>query len=68
MYISGRGVSQNFILAHKWLILAAPTGPKKAAKFRDDIAKHMTPAQIAEAQHLARKWAEAFKKRRSNGG
>ena len=28
----------------------------KAVKARDDVAARMTPAQIAEAQKLAREW------------
>ena len=30
---------------------------------RDALAKRMTPAQIAEAQRLAREWQAAFEKR-----
>jgi uncharacterized protein len=42
-----------------WLNLAAAGGDKKAAEFRDRIATSMTPAQIAEAQKLAREWKPA---------
>jgi TPR repeat protein len=52
----GRGVVQNFIQAHKWYNLAAANGHGKAAEYRDALAKRMTPAQIAEAQKLAREW------------
>jgi uncharacterized protein len=31
-------------------------GTKPAVRFRDKLAKDMTPAQIAEAQKLAREW------------
>jgi TPR repeat protein len=41
-------------LAHMWLNLAAAGG--EAVEFRDKLAKRMTPAQIAEAQKLAREW------------
>jgi hypothetical protein len=50
--------------AHKWANLAASraTGDdrEKYAEFRDDLVKLMTPAQIAEAQKLAREWQAAF--------
>jgi TPR repeat protein len=56
MYAQGRGVLQDFIQAHKWYNLAAASGHGKAAEYRDALAKQMTPAQIAEAQKLAREW------------
>jgi TPR repeat protein len=61
VYASGRGVPQDFIQAHMWFNLAASRYPSgetrdKVAKFRDKLAGHMTPAQIAEAQRLAREW------------
>ena len=56
MSAQGRGVLQDFIQAHKWYNLAAANGHKKAAEFRDALAKQMTPAQIADAQKLAREW------------
>jgi hypothetical protein len=39
-----------------WYSLAATNGDKPAAELRDTIANQMTPAQIAEAQKLAREW------------
>ena len=56
MSAQGRGVLQDFIQAHKWYNLAAANGHKKAAEYRDALAEQMTPAQIAEAQRLAREW------------
>ena len=60
MYDNGRGVPQDYVQAHKWFNLAAAslTGEdgKKASKNRDIVAAKMTPAQIAEAQRLAREW------------
>jgi len=46
----------NNVLSHIWFNLAAAQGEQHAAKYRDDVAKLMTPAQIAEAQKLAREW------------
>ncbi len=60
-YEKGRGVPQDYVQAHMWFNLAAsrlPPGEKrdKAAKNRDTVAERMTPAQISEAQKLAREW------------
>ncbi len=56
MYNKGWGVPQDYIQAHMWFNLAGAQGFKPAAKSRDYVAKLMTPAQIAEAQRLAREW------------
>ncbi len=57
MYYEGHGVVQDYVQAHMWLNLAAARGGGDAyAKVRDIVAKLMTPAQIAEAQRLAREW------------
>ena len=54
MYYDGRGVSQDDVYAHMWSNIAASTGDAEAIKNRDIVAEYMTPAQIAEAQKLAR--------------
>ena len=56
MYAQGQGVTKDFIQAHIWYNLAAAHGEKKAFEFRDALATKMTPAQIADAQKLAREW------------
>ncbi len=56
MYHNGRGVTQDYVQAHMWFNLAAARGLKFPEKRRDRLAKKMTPAQIAEAQKLAREW------------
>ncbi len=54
MYVRGiGGVSQNNIQAHMWFNLAALQGFEDAAIRRDEIAKTMTPEEIAEAERLA---------------
>jgi TPR repeat protein len=55
VYITGIGVPQDYVMAHMWLNLAGASA-KEAVMQRDSIAKMMTPAQIAEAQKLAREW------------
>ena len=39
-----------------WKSLAAATGEKAATDNLDKMARETTPAQIAEAQKLAREW------------
>ncbi len=56
MFALGEGVPQDFVRAHVWLNLAAANGLKNAGELRDRLAARMTPAQIAEAQTLAREW------------
>ncbi len=56
MYREGRGVPQDYVQAHMWVTLAAAQGDKDARKGRGIVAEKMTPAQIAEAQRLAREW------------
>jgi len=56
LYENGQGVPQNFVQAYKWYILAGASGDNRGIAFRDDLAKRMTPAQIDEAQKLAREW------------
>jgi TPR repeat protein len=56
IYSTGRGVAQDYILAHLWFNLAAAAGDKNSTTLREQLALNMTPAQIAEAQKLAREW------------
>ncbi len=61
MYAKDRGVPQDYVQAYIWLNIAAssfPPGENRDAvvNVRDIIAKRMTPAQISEAQKLAREW------------
>ena len=56
MFAIGQGVPQDHVQAHKWFNLAGTGGVEDGRKGRDILAKQMTPAQIAEAQRLARAW------------
>ncbi|HSG06069.1 MAG TPA: tetratricopeptide repeat protein [Nitrospiria bacterium] len=63
LYAIGQGVPQDYVLAHMWFNLAASRfsaseGDERemAVKNRDTASSKMTPAQIAEAQRLAREW------------
>ncbi len=62
-YLMGEGVPQDYVLAHMWSNLAASrfmdyviVDRDWAVKNRGIAASEMTPAQIAEAQRLAREW------------
>jgi uncharacterized protein len=61
MYDKGHGVPQDFILAYKWLNLAAAhaRGHEREAyaRFRDAVASKMSPDEIAVGQRLALNWA-----------
>jgi TPR repeat protein len=63
MYDTGRGVLQDYVMAHKWYNLAASHYARweadvgaSAARSRDRLTTRMTPTQIAEAQKMAREW------------
>jgi TPR repeat protein len=63
MYSSGQGVPQDDVLAHMWFHLATSRLPaseqvtrEKATGNRDLVASRMTPAQVAEAERLAKEW------------
>jgi TPR repeat protein len=56
MYKDGRGVTQDYVLAHMWYSLAAGQDHEGAARQLRSVGLLMTPAQIGEAQRLAREW------------
>jgi TPR repeat protein len=62
LYEFGRGVPQDYVLAHVWYKLcAASPGQSRerqaqARERREAVAARMTGEQIAEAQRLAREW------------
>ncbi len=59
MYEHGRGVPQDYVRAYLWydLSVSLPGADRsKAVRNLDEIARKMTPAEIAEAQRLALEW------------
>ncbi len=61
MYRKGHGVPQDWVRAYVWYDLAASRLPPgklfdRAVEHRDLVAAEMTPAQIVEADNLAREW------------
>jgi len=75
-YKEGKGVPQNFVEAYKWYSLAVAVGnvstyspitretvlPISALKFRDELAKQMTPEQLADGQKRTEKFWSDMKK------
>jgi TPR repeat protein len=61
MYDKGHGVPQDFVLAYKWLNLAAARASLRERDYflrlRNAVASKMSPAQISEGQRLALAWA-----------
>jgi hypothetical protein len=70
VYSTGNpSVPQDYVAAHMWCNLAASRVShsknemidanellKAAMKKRDELASKLTPAQLAEAQRMAREW------------
>ncbi len=54
MYDNGEGVIQDYVRAHMWFNLVTSKWSKKGRENREKATKIMTPAQIAEAQKMAR--------------
>ena len=63
MYAKGQGGPRDYVQAHMWLTLAAaaaegeetPREPR-VKHMVEHMAEHLTPAQLADAQRLAREW------------
>ena len=56
VYYIGRGVAQDYVLAYMWFSLAATKAPNAVKGRRDSVSAEMTPAQMEEAEKLAREW------------
>ena len=60
MYVTGDGVSPDYVAAYTWLTLAAAqqteTARENALEGRQLAAQRMTPAQITEAKRRAQEW------------
>jgi TPR repeat protein len=54
MYANGAGVLQDNQMAHALYNIASANGFENAFKFRDEIAKNMSQADISIAQRIAR--------------
>ena len=62
LYYAGLGVPQDYVRAYLWVSLAAVhmkgDERKQAEENRDDVARRMTPEQIAEAKRLTQQCME----------
>lgn len=56
LYARGLGVPRDLKASYKWFSLAARSGDKDAAKARDDIAKSLDPAALAEVKAELDAW------------
>lgn len=65
IYADDQGAHYDYVQAHMWYNLAAANGSKYASGLRERVAKKMTPAQIAEAQKLAREFMLKLKESKS---
>jgi TPR repeat protein len=64
-YFNGQGVLQDFVEAYQWYSVAAAHGEgSKAAKYRDDAGRYLTPSQLAKAQAEAARLFEKLRKSR----
>ena len=54
MYYQGLDAPRDYVLAHLWLSLSAEQGHESARQLQTGFLARMTPAQIAQAQQLAR--------------
>ena len=49
----------DYVIAHKWLNLAARQGSEEARMLRAEVSEVMAREDIATAQRLAREWIES---------
>lgn len=63
MYLSGKGVLQDFRQAHVWLNISSSQGHKKASIQLEKLTQQMAADQLAEAQKLARLTVEKINKK-----
>jgi TPR repeat protein len=59
-FTNGRdGLPVDYVVAHKWLNLAALGGDDKAIRAREKVAMSMSAAEIDAAQRMTRDWMRA---------
>ncbi len=59
LYEFGLGVPKDYVEAYKWMNLGAAHGALIAPNDREEVARLMTPAQVAEAQRRSAEWKPA---------
>ena len=58
MFSNGFGVPQDNVKAYLWFTVAGDSGYGHGSRYRDQIAKKMTPEDITKAQEMASKCIE----------
>jgi hypothetical protein len=53
----------DLVTAHKWFNLAAMMGNIEARTYRAELAREMSPDEVAEAQRLAREYLSTHRPR-----
>ena len=66
LYLDSKGVPRDYAEAYFWYGLAAAgeqdaSDSKQVAKYRDEAASHLTPADLSHAQEREREWLEAHR-------
>jgi hypothetical protein len=56
LYFTGRGVLQDYVLAHMWWSLASSNGGKEDLDNRKQVEAKMSSQQIKQAQQLSKNW------------
>ena len=56
MYYKGEGVDPDKVQAYKWAYLSAQQGLEPAIQAVEMLERELTPAQIQEAQDMAKAW------------
>jgi localization factor PodJL len=56
MFARGLGGEQDLVQSYKWFAIAAQQGDPDAGTRRDDVAKVLSPDQLAQAQAAVRAW------------
>jgi len=68
-YWAGRGVTEDWVEAYKWIDLAAVYASNReqetAVQARNALARVLTPAQIEDAKRRAREWQIGFERKRN---
>ena len=54
MYANGRGVTEDYVLAHMWSNIAGANGNEAVRELRDSLERDMTRAEVSRATELAR--------------
>jgi TPR repeat protein len=56
IYATGRSGVTDLVAAHKWFNLAAMRGNDEALRHRQELAREMSPVDVATALRAARDW------------